>query len=535
MIVMQPLRPSILILAVLMLVSVRESTDSVEASGSHIGRIEIISGITDQRVLQRGSDGRAAFQVSGCAWPSADSALAYRVLRRQQVVQGFDWRRVSLSPDGKWDMRIEGLPTGGPFRFEFKLTDAEGNALDQRDIDGVLVGDLWILTGQSNMDGAGLLDDAERPSEMVHAYSLANTWQVAEDPMHLCSEAAYAVYRTSYVTPTERRPVPPKTRGTWPAWQKGPERLGAGLGIPFGKRIHKKTGVPIGLVLCSLGGTTMLQWSPDLKDEGENSLYGAMLERLDKVGGRVAGILWYQGESDSYGEGVAPYEERLTRLVASIRSDFKQPNLPFYTVQIGRQLTGRTVTDSGKDIVREAQRKCMRTIPNAGLVTSIDCAMSSGAHLDTVGYKRVGRRLAHLALADVYGRKDIKAGPRLESVRIESDHDFPYGHVVRVTFAEVNGRLRASLPVSGFTIVRVKPDGSRVQSGPTSVEIDATQPDSVLIRTTGKLPAEAYLYYGRGWDPICNLVDEMDMAVPAFGPIRIEQKTGRQQVQGSGS
>lgn len=487
------------------------------------GLIRVEAGLSDQQVLQRQADNHAEVEITGAAWPASGSRLEFRILRRRQLVKGFGWTGIRLPDSGRWKAVIRGLPVGGPFRFEFRLTDKDGSELDRRDIDGVLIGDLWILAGQSNMDGCGVLDEsADLPSEGVHCFSLANEWQVAEDPMHFCSEAVHAVYRTSYVSPTERRPVPYAPRGVWPDWRKTPHDHGAGLGIPFGKRIYEEVGVPIGLILCSLGGTTMLQWSPDLKDKGGDSLYGAMLDRFNKVGGNVTGVLWYQGESDSHGEGVAPYGRRLTRLIASIRSDVKQPGLPFYTVQIGRQVTGRPVTYPGKTIVREAQRQCMRTIPNTGLVTAIDCQMSSSAHIDTAGYRRVGRRLANLTLAEVYGREDIDTGPRLASVRIETGHGFPYGDVVRVKFAEVNGRLRASLPVSGFTIERVSEDGARVSSSPTYVGIDTMQPDSIVIRTTGKLPAEAYLYYGRGWDPICNVTDELDMAVPAFGPIRIE-------------
>ncbi len=486
------------------------------------GRIRIEAELTDQRVYQRCTPEGADFDITGTTEPARDCRLTLSVLRRAQLVAGFEEIDIPLRSEADadtatWSCGVRQLPVGGPYRFVFRLVNADGTELDAEDVDGVLVGDLWILAGQSNMDGCGLLADAEPPDEMVHVLSLANVWQVAEDPLHDCNEAAYRVYRTSYVTPTERRPVPHRARGTWPTWPASRGPNGAGLGIPFGKRVHQVSGVPIGLLACSLGGTTLEQWSPRHKALGGESLYGALLDRVRLAGGRVAGILWWQGESDCYGEGPGVYEERFTGLIEAIRADLKSPDLPFYTVQLGRQLTGGPVDASGKNLVREAQRRCMETIPGCGLVSSIDCAMSSSAHVDSAGYRTVGRRLANLALAKTYHRRDLKPGPRLRSaIREPGSND-----TLRVSFDDVNGDLVTSNPISGFLVETVGPDGGRVLSGPLRVDLDAQSPGELVIVTVLPLSREARLWYGYGWDPSCNLKDELDMAVPAFGPVQI--------------
>jgi sialate O-acetylesterase len=479
------------------------------------GRVFVESGVTDRQVLQRDLSGKASFNVSGVALPADGSHLDFRILRRSQIVEGFDWRDIPLNDDGHWAVNIAGLPTGGPFRLQFRLRDRDGNELDVREIQDVLVGDIWITTGQSNMDGCGPLQGADTPSEMVHAFSLANDWQVAEDPTMDCYESVYPVFLTSYVTRIKRNPIIYQPRGPWPTW-KTEENLGTSLAVSFGKQIYESSGVPIGVIISSLGGSTIDQWSPDLKSRGGESLYGAMCLRIDKAGGRIAGVLWYQGESDCSDGASTTYAEKLTRLINAVRSDTADPNLSFYTVQIGRQMVGSEVSPAEKNAVREAQRKVMMNMRYAGLTSAIDLGMSSPAHLDSDGYKRVGRRLGRLALADHYGDTRFKPGPSFKSATLEGQkHD-----TLRVLFTGVTGKLRAEPRVLGFSI--------RTATGSQNVDyveatLDPKAPDAILIRGVFPRPPGVTLWYGYGWNPICNVVDGADMPVPAFGPVPIEQ------------
>src|SRR3989304_5658203 len=74
--------------------------------------------------------------------------------------------------------RIEGIPTGGPDGVELRLHDSGGGEVAGAKVDHVLVGDLWILAGQSNMQGVGVLKNVEPPSPLVHAFDMADRWQV---------------------------------------------------------------------------------------------------------------------------------------------------------------------------------------------------------------------------------------------------------------------------------------------------------------------------------------------------------------------
>jgi len=479
------------------------------------GKIIISSGIADDRVFQRASDNKARINIIGTASPSTTTNLQFQIQHRTQDVEGFGWNTVPVDANGQWMLKIDTLLVGGPYSVKFRLLDSAKNELDLVNIENILVGDLWLLGGQSNMDGCGDLADAEAPSEMIHSFSLGNAWQVAEDPIHYCYESVYPVYLTSYVSPTVRRPIPYTPRGTCPGW-KPAGNIGAGLGIPFAKAIFEKTQVPIGLIPCSLGGSTMPQWSPELKDKAGSSLYGAMLDRIEKVGGRIVGMLWYQGESDSDAEAAKMYQDRLKNLIVSICKDINEPNLSFYCVQIGRQLNGTENNPGGKDTVREAQRKCMLEMPGAALVSAIDLEMSSSAHIDTVGYKRVGRRLANLALALNYSVKEIKTGPMLNHIAFDPCKP----NTIRVVFDNVNGKLIANPRVLGFSLRSENGTAMTVQI--LSAKLDPQNSSAIIITTLEPLKESTFLWYGWGWDPVCNVVDELDMALPAFGHVKIK-------------
>ena len=102
----------------------------------------------------------------------------------------------------------------------------------------------------------------------------------------------------------------------------------------------ESTGVPIGLIASAHGGTSMEQWNPAKKEQGGNSLYGSMLRQVKLAGGKVRGVLWYQGESDAMGGAWKVYPKVFADFIAAVRSDFGQPELPFYYVQIGRFVNG---------------------------------------------------------------------------------------------------------------------------------------------------------------------------------------------------
>ncbi len=480
--------------------------------------LQVAGGAGDNQVFQRGSSGKANIPLQGTAADAEGRAVLARVVRSNLTLEGFDWSPLAQVSGGRWSGSLAAVPTGGPYHIEVKLESSDAAEA----VKDVLVGDLWILAGQSNMQGVGDLIDVEPSNALVHSFDMTDHWVVAEEPLHRLEDAVDSFHW---------RVNPDKKRLTGkPLLESIAKRTkGAGLGLPFANEMVRRTGVPIGLVPCAHGGTSMDQWSPALKDQGGASLYGAMLRRFRQVGGKVTGLLWYQGESDANAKSAPEFLEKFERFVAAVRQDFGQPDLPFYYVQIGRFIF--TEDEQPWNQVQEMQRLAEAKISRTGMVPSIDLSLDDLIHVGTQDLKRLGRRLANLAGRDLFPdspeNQKRKIGPRPASAHLEDG-------TIRVRFDHVNGRLRAPGRISGFSLHDAggKPaerifDASFDPAAPNVVVLQVQRafqepPGGFQTERERYLPPGVALYYGYGKDPYCNVTDEADMALPAFGPIEIE-------------
>lgn len=375
--------------------------------------------------------------------------------------------------------------------------------------------DLWILAGQSNMEGVGLLRDVEPPSEKVRVFAHSDEWQQAVEPLHWLLESPDPVHAEIWAIPESEvvraRQEIRQNRAT-----------GAGLGLPFAKAVVQATGRAIDLVPCAHGGTSMEQWDPGKKHLGGRSLYGAMLRRarraLETAGdAQLKGVLWYQGESDAGPELAPLYFERMQRLIASIRQDFESPDLPFFLVQLGMFSTVDSAGWEGAlswSQVREMQRRLAEDVPHTAVAPAIDLDLDDPIHIGTQGLKRLGRRLANIALNKVYG-KATSAGITLAGVASDTKQ-------IRVRFGGVSGGLKAPDPagrVPGFAIgvAGERPEATAIYKA----EIAPDNPSEVILHTQEPVAKGEELWYGWGLAPFCQLTDQADMAVPAFGPVAL--------------
>lgn len=401
-----------------------------------------------------------------------------------------------LVPTGERTAELRGVPTGGPYTLTVGATT----------VPGLLVGDIWLLGGQSNMEGCGKLIGLEPPHPLVHLYGMDDRWSVAEEPLHWLSAANASVH-------WELRGAADADRAAHHAADRAGRECGAGLGLPFAKHLVETEGVPIGLVASAHGGTSMDQWSPELRDLGQGSLYGATLERAANVGGRVAGILWYQGESDAWADEPAlAYADKMRALVAAFRQDLGDAQLPFLLVQLGRfyQWEAPAELVRGWDVVREAQRLLESELAPAAVVPAIDLSLDDAIHVDTPGLRRLGVRMARAARTLAYGAS-LPLGPRPATPEVSADR-----LSIRVPFTGIVGRLTE----------RGRVVGVRVSAGESGVAIaDCRVVPSgcgLLIALTEPLPSGASLHYGAGLSPTCPLRDEADMPVPTFGPLPLD-------------
>jgi hypothetical protein len=380
------------------------------------------------------------------------------------------------------DSTARGLAVGGPYAIE--------------GAQNILVGDLWVLAGQSNMEGVGDLVDVETPSPYVRSFQSREEWSVAEEPLHWLGESPRAVHHRLWGADGVPEGVPPRD----PSRSKG-----AGLGLAFAKAYHAATGVPVGMIPSAHGGTSMDQWDPTRKAEGGASLYGATCARVAVNGGHVRGILWYQGESDCSPAGVEVYMAKMRRLIDAFRTDFGDPELPFYFVQLGVFACPASPDGiAGWNGIREQQRRLAATIPHTAMVSAIDLELDDLIHIGTSGLKRLGRRLA--AVATGAPTLDLKSVEWADPIHL------------RVTFSGVRGGLHAPGRPAGFAL-------RDAAGNPIDLLYKITlEGDAAILHITdghGPIPQGMHLYYGWGLNPYCNITDAEDMAVPAFGPIGV--------------
>jgi sialate O-acetylesterase len=279
------------------------------------------------------------------------------------------------------------------------------------------------------------------------------------------------------------------------------------------------TGVPVGLIPCAHGGTRIDQWDPSRKADGGQSLYGSLMRSISLAGGKVKGVLWYQGESDADTERAAAYPQVFADFIAALRSDLERADLPFYAVQIGRVV--RDGDPKPWNAVQEAQRLLPDRVGNAAVVAVIDLELDDLIHVGTQGLKRAGQRLARVAQHELFG---MTGGHTPTFDRISRGED----NALVVRFKGVNapnpGRgsetygLQPARHIAGFSIR--KENGGEL---PIIYEaLVGPAKDTVVLKLTSKPPQGARLWYGWGFDPYCNLTDGQDMAVPVFGPVPLD-------------
>jgi sialate O-acetylesterase len=446
-----------------------------------------IGALTDHRVLPRDANGEVRIELPRRANPE-------------------------VAGDGDW--RVEGrvlvLKTGGPYAITAK---ADGGGIHLTDI---LVGDVWALAGQSNMAGAGALDPQPQPIPGVRMLGFDERWQPAVDPLHRLWENPQ-----SPVLKCARRDChAPMSDAEWAAscapyfaQQAQAPVGGVGPGSMFARHLAERTGVPIGLVPCALGATSLYTWRRDWASKvgapPADTLYGNLIDRARRAG-PLAGIVWYQGEGDSGPQPSADYFERFRDFVAEVRQDLNQPALRFVTAQLCkydvvqlRDVLGELVdpaTVGGWPAVREAQRRAADEIAGVDVVATADLSLVDGVHLDRPSADEVGRRMAALVA-------DGRRSPRL----VEATSTGTNRPTIACRFADVDGGLVVEGPcdfaVTGAQVLDVSVDG-----------------DVLVLTLDRSVGPGATLTYGPGLTPRVGLFDKGGLPVPLFGPVPVQQR-----------
>ncbi|MEY4939090.1 MAG: hypothetical protein RIQ93_825 [Verrucomicrobiota bacterium] len=427
----------------------------------------LFTGLSDSQVLQREANGAASPIVSGA------SDTAGRLFSR---VDNGRWHELPPVSSGSWKTKLPPLAAGGPYTIQIRFDDGAGKTVGEKSFRDIYVGDLWVLAGQSNMVGRARVVPGHATDPRVRMMALNGVWQVATHPLHDES-------------------LPP-----------GVTRPGTGPGLDFALAMIRQSGVPIGLLPCAKGGTSMAQWSPDLAGKDASSLYQRLIDRVQLTGGNITGVLWYQGENDTGPKPAAMYQAKFQEFVTRLRQDLKRPDLPFYYAQLARYINKPTEFYGDWNRVQEAQRVSESEIPKVRMVATVDLDMRDLIHISEDAQTRLGRRFANAAQG--------RGGPRFVDARWTSHNE------LRVRLTGVNGALQTNHGrIFGFDATT--PDGRRLPLF-FRVAVDAATGEIVLsANSVRETPEQIDLWYGHGHDPICNLTDSEDLALPAFGPVRL--------------
>lgn len=319
--------------------------------------------------------------------------------------------RVSLGPrtaeatadeDGRWSCRLEPLAESAePLMLDVV---AGGARVAVRD---VLMGDVWICAGQSNMaTGFDRVPPPLDPGEMnLPAIRCASVVNVAVD-----------------------MPVADMPRLDWIV--SGSTTVPKFSAVPwfFGQRLHQEAGIAIGLVRPAWGGATIENWLPagalaaigTLAHGGKRgAMFNGMIAPLARM--PVRGVIWYQGESN--GDDGLAYEKKLGALIEGWRAAFGRPELPFYFVQLpnlGGACGPPPRVPIGWPLVREAQARCL-SLPHTGMAVTIDVG-DEGLH--PRNKFDMARRLAAIALAHVYDKPVAWRGPTFARAEFRAGRAF---------------------------------------------------------------------------------------------------------------
>jgi len=456
--------------------------------------MRIGSGLLCGHVLQRQPNGARTVVTGSC---NCSGTVTVTVYRKEKIARGFNKKAAGQSEAGRFTATISGLPAGGPYTVELACGGA------RIVVDDVFVGDLWLMAGQSNMQGMGNVADADSPHPLVRNFSMARRWELARDPLHFLEESPDPVHCALPLSPREASRA--KKRAV----------KGVGVGVPFGKLMLQRTRVPQGLIATAHGGTSMDDWAPALKDRGGSSLYGSMTLSLTAIGQPISGVLWFQGEDDCREGRVAVYTAKMQELVSAVRRDLGQPKLPWIIAQIGRSVGPyQDLPAPWVSRVQEQQRRFPESIAQCDVVPTIDLEIEDTGHVSARAFPVLAQRMARVAARLAYGDRAEKPAPQPVSARF-FDAARGNGAEVEVRFKNIVEGLTSSGLPQGFALV------DRAGRSLQRIYKTLLAGDRARLYLDGEAVSLMRVMYGYGQNPVCNVCDGRGMAIPAFGPLAI--------------
>lgn len=342
---------------------------------------------------------------------------------------------VQAGNNGEWKVKVTTPSAGGPY----EITINDGKAFRLRN---VLIGEVWVCSGQSNM---------EMPMKGYMSQPVAG----GNEAIATSSNPGIRLFTVKKATSLSALD---NFEGSWQLCE--PENVSefSATAYYFGLMINKVLKVPVGLINSSWGGTRIEPWmsaegiqnfdfvkTPDRTQTGTLSpqtpavLFNAMINPM--VGYGIRGAIWYQGEANR--NEYKQYEQLLPGMVRNWRALWEIGDFPFYYVQIAPYDYG--ITSQNSAYMREVQLRAASAIPNMGMACIMDIGEKNCIH--PAAKKAGSDRLAFLALTKTYGKTGFSGeGPVYKAMKIN-------GQVVTLSFDNVqNGLTSFGRELSCFEI-----------------------------------------------------------------------------------
>ncbi|MBX2921281.1 MAG: sialate O-acetylesterase [Chitinophagaceae bacterium] len=297
---------------------------------------------------------------------------------------------VKATASASWKLSVATPAAGGPYTITLKA----GNTVVLKN---VLIGEVWVCSGQSNMQWSSLNGLPEMDRELPNS---------ANPNIRL-----FQIPQTTSAYPQDN------CAGTWQECTADNLKSFSAVAYFFGKKLQAQLNVPIGLINTSWGGTPAEVWtpreaiesSPILKSAADQQVrndwwpvepgatYNAMIAPITSF--NIAGAIWYQGESNT--NSASTYDRLMRTMINSWRKAWNK-EIPFYYVQIAPFKYGWKNVGI---LIREAQTKTMEH-PKTGMVVITDL-VENVKDIHPRQKQEVGNRLAAWALADTYHKEGI--------------------------------------------------------------------------------------------------------------------------------
>ncbi|NHN25020.1 sialate O-acetylesterase [Flavobacterium jejuense] len=358
-----------------------------------MANISLPSIFSNGMVLQRNSE----VKIWGWANPKEEITIKPSWNNKEYKVTGTN--------QANWEISIPTPKEGGPYTIILK-------GYNEVVLSDILIGEVWLCSGQSNME-------------------MSANWGI-ENGEEEIKNANYPLIRFFSVEKAAASSLQNNLMGSWQTCTPETMKYNSALAYFFGKRLQEDLkDVPIGLLVSAWGGTPAEVWIPEKVIETDRELleeankrspseycpvksgrtFNTMINPL--VGYKIAGTLWYQGESNV---GSTIYDKTFAALITSWRALWKD-NFPFYFVQIAPYQYGEN--HFGGVEIRNFQRKTL-VLPKTGMVLTSDISPIDDIH--PKDKKTVGIRLANLALAEYYKtNNNLVNGPLFDTITTDKN------------------------------------------------------------------------------------------------------------------